>query len=105
MSLTGQEKISLSAITKESIATVSGVAVDADLEVALRAKIATWDANRDAVDLILKGGRDGVDLTTQRLLDAITEDVRRWMGFPELKDEHSISLPGTVSVCSSVRWR
>lgn len=101
MALTAQELITLSEITGESRESAAAVSVDSDLETALRAEIAVWNANRDKVNLEVRGE---VDLRAKRLLDAIRKRVRVWMGFPALTDDERVSLPPTLSAESCVRW-
>jgi len=103
VSLSATEKLTLSEITGESVRAVSAASVDSDLETMLRTEIETWNANRNDVDLIISGGRDGVDLQTQRLLDRITGRVRVWLGFPEQKND-GCALPGSVFIDSRLGW-
>jgi len=98
--MTDAEVITLSEITKESIAAVEGktTGISPDLEASLRGEITTWNVNRNKVKVTISGK---VDVEAQRLLNAITERVRVWLGFPAL---NTASLPGSFVVASRLSW-
>jgi len=106
MSLSASEKLTLSEITGEAYEKVEEklAAVDSgvlgDLEAKLGDKIQIWEDNAESVDLIIHGGSDGVDLKTQRLLDAVTATVRLWLGF----DSGVRVSNRSTSVCTRAVW-
>jgi hypothetical protein len=102
--MTTDELITLSEITKESPTAVEGktTGMGAELEARLRAEIVKWNAEHDSVDFEFNG--EGVSLEGQRLLNAITERVRLWLGFSSLSDGICSQLPGSIIVSSNLRW-
>lgn len=89
MAFTGPQLVAVAEITREvkSRTDALAAAVDSDTETSIKADVVTWNANRDGVELIISGGRDGVDLNTQRLLDAISMRVRKALGLSLISDE------------------
>lgn len=85
-------------ITGESYAAVQTAAasINAAVEAAIVEDIATWDANRNAVDFEMSGGSDGIRLRAQTLLDAIRDRTRRRFGFSSLRINYGTGSVPTV---------
>lgn len=99
MALSSEQLAWIAEIVRESKADVEAAIVarplDAAQELILGDDIDTWEAERDSVDVRLKGGSGGVDLNTDRLLAKIFYRTRRMLGFPEIpydQDEVVMSL-------------
>lgn len=98
MALKDDQKAAVAEIIERPLLFVESVSLtEAQIE-RLSEDIDLWDANRNAVDLELKGE---IDLRAQRLLDGIRERVRVMYGFPRYSEEingsGSFALP-TVPV-------
>lgn len=86
MALTSAQKVTVAEITYETPSKVNEitVALDPDIEDAIIADIAIWNANKNDVDVRLEGGRDGTNLVVDRLLEAVTIRVRNALGLSPL---------------------
>lgn len=86
MSLTGPQKVTVAEITYETPAKINEITVslDADIETAIIADIAVWNEKRSKQAIRLSGGRDGMDLNVERLLEAVTIRVRNALGLSPL---------------------
>lgn len=86
MALTGPQKVTVAEITYEKYEKINELApnLTADQESAVIADIAIWNARKNKVHIRLEGGRDGVNLINDRLLEAITIRVRNVFGLPPL---------------------
>lgn len=82
MALTGAQKVTVAEITYETYDTIDGLAgsLNADQETAVIADIAIWNARKNKVHIRMEGGRDGVNLVNDRLLEAVTIRVRGAFG-------------------------
>lgn len=84
MALTSEQLVHTAEIVRESYASVVSAAssLNAAQESVLIDDIETWQQERNAVDLRLKGGREGVDLDADRLLAKIFYRTRNMLGYP-----------------------
>ncbi|HEY6244550.1 MAG TPA: hypothetical protein VIX17_11410 [Pyrinomonadaceae bacterium] len=88
--LTEDELLVLAEIAIEDISDVQEIAEDLTINQVtyLRAEMATWNENRNEIDLELQAGTGGgVDLNTSRLLEAIRSRVRKQLGLPLYSSE------------------
>ncbi len=95
MPLTATQKVAVAEITLETLDVIEDLATEltAEQETAIVADIATWNSNRNEVDL--KFDSDRVNLESQRLLNAIRERVRKMLDLPLYSSE---VFPGSVSI-------
>jgi hypothetical protein len=82
MALTSAQKVTVSEITREPLATVSTAAdaLTAEQQTVLIADTVTWNLIRDS-HVKLKGGSDGLDFDNARKRAAIFYRVRDMLGF------------------------
>ncbi len=82
MALTSEQIAYTAEIVRESYASVASAvsSLNANQESLLSDDIVTWRAERNAIDLRVKG--ESVDLNTDRLLAAIFYRVRSMLGYP-----------------------
>lgn len=104
--MTEAEIITLSEITGQSISAVEGAVtgISAALETKLQGEIATWNTNRNKVKTWIDKGKNGVNVQTRSLLDAITNRVCVWLGFPLPADKFYSQLPGSMVVSTELGW-
>lgn len=86
MPLTGTQKVTVAEIAYEEYETIDSLAssLNADQESAVIAYITIWNERKNKVHIRLEGGRDGVSLVNDRLLEAITVRVRIMFGLSPL---------------------
>jgi hypothetical protein len=89
MPLSLTEIVKASEICREELTTISGLAATRTAEqvTQIQADITLYDANKNDIDFAMKGGRDGVILSTQTLLSEIRMRVRKHFGLPLMSDE------------------
>ena len=97
MALTDDQLALTAEIVRESYASVVSKAssLNTAQEALLSDDLDTWEAERNSADFKLKGGRDGLDLDTSRLLADIFYRVRNMLGFTKIpfdQDEEVMSL-------------
>lgn len=82
MALNSEQIVLTAEIVRESYASVASAAssLNAAQEAILSDDIDLWEAERNAIDLRVKG--EGIDLNTDRLLAAIFYRVRTMLGYP-----------------------
>lgn len=97
MALTGAEKSTLADITQESLATVTSKAdgLDSDVEDDIQEDIVLWNTLKDK-HLRVSGGRDGVDLDSERSRKAIRMRNRLRLGLPALSEVEGLSDPNAI---------
>src|SRR5688572_15000042 len=103
MPLSGAQKVTVAEITYEKSERNDGLSpnLTADQESAVIADIAIWNARKNKVHIGVEGGRDGVSLINDRLLEAITIRVRGIFGLspfpPSLRPAGGV-FAGGISV-------
>lgn len=82
MALSAAQKVTVAEITYETYATIDAITITAEQETAVIADIATWNLNRNDLDVELTGAKNDVKYRARLLLDEIRIRVRNIFGLP-----------------------